>query len=272
MIPAERRRHVLSRAREHGVVSIRDLVDELGVSAPTLRRDLRDLVAEGLLQRTRGGAMLPDALAQEPSYLEKTGEAGAEKDAIADEALQFIEPGDSILLGPGTTTLALARRLPEIADLTVVTNSLLVVEALLNAPGIDVVVTGGALRRSIHALVGPGVEQGLGQLGVSTVFMSGNGVSADRGLTTPNLLVADADRALASAAKRVIALADYTKIGNETMCQTVPVAAIDVLITDRGASQAEVRRLEQAGVRVLEPSRSEEGAAIARLPRGTAAG
>lgn len=265
MIPAERRRHILSRARTHGVVSLRDLVDELGVSVSTLRRDLRDLVAEGLLERTRGGAVLPDSLAQEPSYLEKTGEAGAEKEAIAEAALPFVESGDSVLLGPGTTTLALARRLTEVPDLTVVTNSLLVVDALLNAPEIEVVVTGGALRRSIHALVGPGVEQSLGPIGVSTVFLSGNGVSPVRGLTTPNMLVADADRALASAAKRVIVLADYTKVGNETMCQTVPVDAIDVLITDPGADPDVVADLEHAGVRVLVPESTDGDATVARL-------
>lgn len=267
MIPAERRRHILTRARAHGVVSLRDLVDELGVSVSTLRRDLRDLVAEGLLERTRGGAVLPDSLAQEPSYLEKTGEAGAEKEAIAEAALPFVEPGDSVLLGPGTTTLALARHLTDVPDLTVVTNSLLVVDALLNAPEIEVVVTGGALRRSIHALVGPGVEQSLGPIGVSTVFLSGNGVSPVRGLTTPNMLVADADRALASAAKRVIVLADYTKVGNETMCQTVPVDAIDVLITDPGADPDVVADLEHAGVRVLVPESADGDGTVAHLSR-----
>jgi DeoR family fructose operon transcriptional repressor len=137
-----------------------------------------------------------------------------------------------------------------VPDLTVVTNSLLVAMALMNAPDIEVVLTGGTLRRSIHALVGPSTEQTMRGLRVTQAFLSGNGLRADRGLTTPNLLVASADRALAEAARRVVVLADHTKIGSETMCQTVPVDGIGVLVTDSAADAAETARLSDAGVDV----------------------
>src|SRR4029079_8874451 len=133
----------------------------------TIRRDLRALAADGMLRRTRGGAISPGALSYEPTYAEKVAQLMAEKEAIAESALHFIEPGDSIVLGPGTTTLCLARMLPRVGDLTVVTNSLLAAEALANARSIEVVVTGGTMRRAIHALVGPGTEQALRGLRVS---------------------------------------------------------------------------------------------------------
>ncbi|MEO6712548.1 MAG: DeoR/GlpR family DNA-binding transcription regulator, partial [Mycobacteriales bacterium] len=221
MMIAERHRRILSEARQHGMVSLRDLVELLETSEPTVRRDLRTLASQGLLRRTHGGATLMTGPAHEPSYSEKTAQAADEKAAIGRAALTLVQPGDAIILGPGTTTHALARLLSGIPDLTVVTNSLLVVQALQGVTGVEVVMTAGTLRRSILALVGPATEQTLKGLRATRVFLSGNGICVERGLTTPNMLVAAADRALAAAAREVVVLADYTKIGVDTMCQTL---------------------------------------------------
>lgn len=250
MMIAERRRLILQEARAHGIVALRDLVELLGTSEPTVRRDLRALAAQGLLRRTHGGAMLISGPAHEPTYSEKAAQAAAEKSAIAALAATLIQPGDSVILGPGTTTLALAAKLVAVPELTVVTNSLLVAQALQSAPAIDVVVTAGSLRRSIHALVGPATEHTLAGLRATRVFISGNGMCVDRGLTTPNMLVAAADRALAAAGRDVIVLADYTKIGVETMCQTLRLDQMALLITDTHADEAEVARLRSAGLDV----------------------
>ena len=245
---AERRKQILDAVRTSGVISMRELSARVGTSEVTIRRDVRALAASGMLRRTRGGAMMSGSLAYEPTHAEKSGQFEAEKQAIAELALDLIKPGDSIVLGPGTTTLCLARLLPRVGELTVVTNSLLVAEALAGATMIDVVVTGGTMRRSIYALVGPGTEQALRGLRLGCAFMSGNGVDADRGLTTPNLLVAAADQAIAAASRQIVVLADHSKIGVETMCQTVPVERIDVLITDSRAESRGIRLLADAGV------------------------
>lgn len=255
MIPAERRRHILAITRARGVVSLADLSEALEVSAATVRRDVSRMEDEGLLRRTRGGAALPSALAHEATYLEKTGEARDEKAAIASAAARLVQPGDSILVGPGTTTLALAEQLRTVPELTVVTNSLLVIQAFAGNPSIEVVSTGGILRRSIHALVGPPAGQSLARLRASRVFLSGNGLTAERGLTTPNMLVATCDQALAAAGQQVIVLVDHTKVGLETMCQTVPPNDIDILFTDSAADAGEVERLRQAGIDVHVVSR-----------------
>ena len=250
MLIAERHRRILEALRATGVVSMHDLADQLDISVVTIRRDLRTLAADGMLRRTRGGAIAPEPLSYEPTYAEKAGQLMAEKQAIAEDALRLIQPGDSIVLGPGTTTLCLARLLPRVGDLTVVTNSLLAAEALANASSIEVVVTGGTMRRSIHALVGPGTEQALRGLRLAWGFMSGNGVNASRGLTTPNLLVAAADQAIAAASRRIAVLADHSKLGQETMCLTVPPERIDILITDGDGEADELVRLRAAGIEV----------------------
>src|SRR4029077_8621413 len=158
----------------------------------------------------------------------------------------MIRPGDSIVLGPGTTTLALARLLVHSPELTVVTNSLLVAQALMEAPRVEVILTGGTLRRSIHALVGPATEESVRALRASQAFISGNGFTADRGLSTLTPVVAATDRALAGAAQHVLVLADYTKIGEETMCQTIPTATIQTLHRDSSFQPSQLGAIRRA--------------------------
>ncbi|MHB8611416.1 MAG: DeoR/GlpR family DNA-binding transcription regulator [Candidatus Dormibacteraceae bacterium] len=250
MLAIERRRLIAENIRTRGVVSVAQMAHTLGTTEITLRRDLRAMAKDGLLIRTHGGAVLPAALGHEPSYSEKARQAAAEKAAIARLAVEMVRPGEAILLGPGTTTLALARLLVDSPELTVVTNSLLVAQALMEAPHVEVLMTGGTLRRSIHALVGPAAEDSVHALRASQAFLSGNGFSAERGLSTPSPLVAAADRALAAAAQQVVVLADHTKIGQETMCQTVPVERVHTLITDSLARPAELDAIRAAGVEV----------------------
>jgi DeoR/GlpR family transcriptional regulator of sugar metabolism len=259
MLAVERRRRIAESIRSRGVVSVAEMAEALGTTEITLRRDLRAMAREGLVVRTHGGAVQPAGLGHEPSYSEKARQAAGEKSAIARLALGLIRPGDSILLGPGTTTLALARLLVSTPELTVVTNSLLVAQALMEAPRVEVILTGGALRRSIYALVGPAAEESVRSLRASQAFISGNGFTAERGLSTPSPLVAATDRALAGAAQQVIVLADHTKIGADTMCQTVPTARVHTLITDSSADAAELDAIRSKGVDVRVAEGGEHG-------------
>src|SRR6266566_8070429 len=264
MLAAERRRLIAERVRSRGVVSVAEMAEALGTTEITLRRDLRAMAKAGLLVRTHGGALQPAGLGHEPSYSEKAQQAAGEKAAIARLALRMVRPGDSIVLGPGTTTLALARLLVHYPELTVVTNSLLVAQALMESSRVEVILTGGTLRRPIHALVGPATEESVRALRASQAFISGNGFTADRGLSTPSPLVAATDRALASAAQQVVVLADHTKIGEETMCQTVPAARVHTLITDSRAKPAELEAIRAAGVevQVAEVGRHDQAKAV----------
>ena len=250
MLAVERRRMIADNLRVRGVVSVGEMAEALGTTEITVRRDLRAMAKDGLLVRAHGGAVLPSAMGHEPSYSEKAHQAGAEKASIARLALEMITPGDSILVGPGTTTLALARLLGDISELTVVTNSLLVAQALMPSAKVEVILTGGTLRRSIHALVGPQAEDSVRALRASKTFISGNGFTAERGLSTPSPLVAATDRAFAAAAQQVVVLADHTKIGQDTMCQTVPVARVHTLITDSRADPVVLGEIREAGVDV----------------------
>lgn len=236
---AERRQLILEMVRANGAVSLRELARVVQTSEVTVRRDVRALEAEGLLDRRHGGAVLPGGLSREPGYPQKTHLAAAEKSAIADLAATMVAEGDAIVVGAGTTTQELARRLARVPGLTVVTNSLLVAQALAHANRVEVVMTGGTLRGSNYALVGSGAEQSLQGLRVTRAFISGSGLTAERGLSTTNMLSASVDRALVGAAAEVVVLADHGKLGSDTMFQTVATEGIACLVTDEQSAVSE---------------------------------
>jgi DeoR/GlpR family transcriptional regulator of sugar metabolism len=250
VFPAERRSRILDHLRITGSASLRELIELTNSSEVTTRRDLRALEAEGLLSRRHGGAVLHGGSVHEPSYAEKASVAAREKAAIAEVALSMISAGDAIVLGAGTTTQALAKRLSGFSELTVVTNSLLVAQALVRARGVEVFVTGGTLRGPIHALVGGSAEQALAGLRTPKAFLSGNGLTVEHGLSTPNLHMATIDRAIVAAGREVVVLADHTKVGVDTMVQTLPAADITTLITDDGVPAAELDRFRAVGIDV----------------------
>ncbi|MFI6578303.1 DeoR/GlpR family DNA-binding transcription regulator [Nocardiopsis sp. NPDC050513] len=247
---AERRDRILELVRAHGTLSLRDLAARVGASEVTVRRDVRALEAEGLVDRRRGGAALPGRVAHDQSYSGRSGQCAAEKAAIAASAARLVRPGEAIAVGPGTTTEAFARELLTRTELTVVTNSLRVAEALAGAAGVEVVMTGGTLHGPIRALVGAAAEQTLSGLRVTRAFLTGNGVSADRGLSTPNPAVASVDRALAACAEETVVLADHTKIGTDTMVPTVGPEEIAHLVTDASADPEVLMTLEEIGALV----------------------
>ncbi|MEJ8670844.1 MULTISPECIES: DeoR/GlpR family DNA-binding transcription regulator [unclassified Streptomyces] len=255
MFAAERRQLILEMVRANGAVSLRELARVVQTSEVTVRRDVRALEAEGLLDRRHGGAVLPGGFTRESGFPQKSHLATAEKTAIADLAANFVEEGEAIVVGAGTTTQELARRLARVPGLTVVTNSLLVAQALAHANRVEVVMTGGTLRGSNYALVGSGAEQSLQGLRVSRAFLSGSGLTAERGLSTSNMLSASVDRALVQAAAEVVVLADHTKLGTDTMFQTVPTDVITRLVTDEppahdDRAHTELQALADQGVQI----------------------
>lgn len=248
---AERRKRILELLQANGTLSLRELAEAVRSSEVTVRRDVRALEADGLLERHHGGASLPGELSsREPTHVQKAQVARAEKAAIADLAAALVQDGDAIVIGPGTTAHALAQRLTGHSELAVVTNSLLVAQALAGSPRIEVVLTGGTLRGPIQALVGNAAEHSLAELRVRRAFISGNGLTAERGLSTPNIQVAGIDKALAAAAEEVVVLADHTKIGVDAMVQTVPAERIGHLVTGEDAAPEELHGLSTRGVRI----------------------
>lgn len=264
-VPPERRRpalarqrqnYILGRVRDEGGVRVADLVDSLGVSDMTIRRDLGMLHRRGLVEKTHGGAAaLPGSALYEPGFRAKSALMQAEKDAIASAAIRLVEPGTAIGVSAGTTTYALALRLVDVAGLTVITNSIPVADVLHTRGRSDqtVILTGG-VRTPSDALVGPLAVASLASVHVDIVFLGVHGMYP-RGFTTPNILEAETNRALVDAGRRLVVLTDHTKWGVIGISAIARLDEADTLITDAGLEPAAREQLDDAlRLMVVEPA------------------
>lgn len=251
MFPEERRRRILERMRSGEAVKVSDLASELGVSEVSIRRDLRELERSGLLARIHGGALPTEGTTTEPTFAEKTTRNLAEKVAIARAAASLVQDGESIILDAGTTTLEIARQLRSRKNLTVVTNAFHVAAELGDCPGIEVIVTGGAVKGNTLALVGPLAEQTLESINVDRVFLAANGIDLKRGITTPTGTEAAVKRKMIAAAHQVILVADHTKWGKVAFVTIAPLTAAQVLVTDEAFDPQSARELTARGVEVV---------------------
>lgn len=250
MYGEERKLIILEYVQQHSRASVQELSQHLQVSESTIRRDLKELEDVKLLNRTHGGAISLQGVNFEPTYREKEDKFRREKEAIARKAVELIEEGDTILLDSGTTTFHLAQELKSFSRLTVVTNSLILAEELEGVPGIEVLVTGGSLRRETLALVGPIAEQALDRVRVDKAFIATNGVDLTEGLTTPNLIEAATKTKMIKAAKQVILLADHSKVGKVSFAKFAEVTEIQKCIIDHGAAENIVKEMRKLGIEV----------------------
>ena len=236
MLARQRHKLIVEEIRRQGAVRVSELTGVLAVSEMTVRRDLDALAAAGLLEKVHGGATSRGSLsAEEPGFEAKSHRQLKEKRAIARTAAALVEPGQSIGLTAGTTTWRLAHHLAQVPDLTVVTNSIQVANVLHRQPRPDltVVLTGG-VRTPSDALVGPIALTAIRSLHLDVLFMGVHGATADAGLTTPNLLEAETNRALVAASSRIIVVADHTKWGIRGLSRIADLAQIDVFVSDPG--------------------------------------
>ncbi|MBB5153680.1 DeoR/GlpR family DNA-binding transcription regulator [Saccharopolyspora phatthalungensis] len=236
MLAKQRQEVILDEVRRTGAVQVGDLVLRLGVSDMTIRRDLDALARRGLVEKVYGGATsMIGRSTDEPGFEAKSVRQLAEKEAIARLAAEQVRPGTAIGLSAGTTTWTLARHLDDVNDLTVVTNSVRVADALQQRGRTDrtVVLTGG-VRTPSDALVGPVAVQSLRSLHLDLVFLGVHGMAPRAGFTTPNLSESETNRALAEAAGRLVVVADSSKWSTVGISTIVDFAEVDLLISDEG--------------------------------------
>lgn len=262
MLAAERQARIAQEIHRRGSVRVSEFASRFGVSDMTIRRDLNLLAQQGLLDKVHGGATRRLPSTDEPGFEAKSGRQQAEKEAIAAAAAELVIPGAAIGISAGTTTWALARHLRDVGGLTVVTNSIRVADAFHAhaAAGQEIVLTGG-VRTPSDALVGPLAVAALAGLHLDAVFLGVHGMSPDAGYTTPNLLEAEANRALIAAARRLVIVADHTKWSVVGISTIATLDRADIVVTDDGlADDARAEFGEHVGdLRVATvPTRAEE--------------
>jgi DeoR family transcriptional regulator, aga operon transcriptional repressor len=259
----DRQMQILQLLERQQRISVAELCARFEISEATARRDLESLANQGKLQRVHGGAIVLSQAPPEQAILQRQNEQADEKIRIGQAAAALVQAGETVFLGSGTTVLEVARALRGRRGLTVLTNSLPVVNALTGtgtlagagalagAEGITLICLGGMLRDSELSFIGHITEQALAEVRADKVFMGTRAISLEYGLTHEYLHETMTDRAILKAGKQIIVLADHTKFGRAAAVRLASWEAIHTIITDKNTPPDFISNLEEKGVRCV---------------------
>jgi DeoR family transcriptional regulator of aga operon len=250
---SERRELIIQRLRQQGSVQVNDLSALFNVSTVTIRNDLAFLEKQGIAVRAYGGALICDSHtpAIEPSVKDKSSLNPALKREIAQAAVKLIEPGHRIILDSGTTTYEVARMLRHHQDVIVMTNGINVGNALLDAEGVELLMTGGHLRRQSLSFYGDQAEQSLQNYHFDMLFLGVDAIDAERGVSTHNEDEARLNRRMCEVAERIIVVTDSSKFNRSSLHKIIDIPRIHTIITDRGVPAKSLQELQKAGVEII---------------------
>jgi len=249
MLTTHRKQQILSILKQDGQVVAKDVSQAMGVSEDTIRRDLREMAKDGLLQRVHGGALPASPAVADFAGRERLTPEG--KVAIGRAAAKMIQAGQVVILDGGTTARQVARHIPLDLEATVVTHSPTIALELVNHASVEVLLIGGRLFKHSVVAVGAATTEAIARVHADTFFMGVTGVHPQTGLTTGDYEEAAVKRALSHAAAETIVLASSEKLNAASAYEVVPLAEISGIITEQSADAALTRPYERLGIAVI---------------------
>jgi DeoR/GlpR family transcriptional regulator of sugar metabolism len=246
----ERQRELARLLGQAGRLSVAQICEQFGISEATARRDLEALSEQGLVRRVHGGAVLLRQAAPEEPILRRSREQEHEKERIGRAAAALIQDGETVFLGSGTTVLQVAQHLVT-RTLTIITNSLPVINLMTEKETITLIALGGILRDSELSFIGHITEQALSEVRADKVIIGIRAISLEQGLTNDYLPETLTDRAILKAGREIMIVADHTKFGVLSTAFVAPITAIQTLITDDMTDSDFLASLRALGVQVI---------------------
>lgn len=237
MLATQRKEKILDLLKEDGSAKVADLARLFKVTEVTIRQDLEKLEREGLVVREHGGAHLKNFEDQVRNFALIHQDNLKEKEVIAQKCLDFIEPGDTIILDSGSTTTEIAKKIMDIKGLVVITNALNIALMLGANPNIEVVMTGGEFKPPTLSLTGQKAADFFKGLNVQKLFLATAGISLKSGLTYPSISDLVVKKAMIDAAETTYLVADSSKIGKSAFASLGALSLIDYIITDEGVEE-----------------------------------
>lgn len=245
----ERKQQILTLLKQNQKLVVPELCRLFEVSPSTIRNDLRELQQSGLITRTHGGAIANSKTRLEPLPASKETHMPKHKKAIAQAAANFVDDGDTIAIGTGTTTMELARQLLHKSDLTVVVNDLRLASFLEENSNFTLFMLGGIVRRRFHYVNTYGTS--LPNINIDTFFFTCNGLTAAEGATLPDFQLAADTAAMMKRASNTVLLCDHSKVGCVSFAQIAPLQAIGNLIVDEQTSIDDIVELQEQAVKPI---------------------
>jgi DeoR/GlpR family transcriptional regulator of sugar metabolism len=251
MLKEERLDFILQKLKANQVVKLSDLSSSLSVSEDTIRRDIETLDRNGLCLKVRGGAVPHSPNKQAHAFKDRVNASENQKTVIAQKALQLIQPGSTILLDGGTTTFKLATLFPESLQLTVITNSIPVVNALFDHPNIEVILAGGRIFKSSQVTMGIETLKLLEKVRVDLCFTGVCSLHPKLGVTAPNLDEAEVKRTMLKSANKVVAIMTHDKLGTAESFKVCDITEVDTIITEMNHRDECFREYRDLGIQIL---------------------
>ncbi|MEI7845394.1 MAG: DeoR/GlpR family DNA-binding transcription regulator [Chloroflexota bacterium] len=246
-----RHNHILTLLAQQGRLSVAEIVEQFSISEATARRDLELLASLGKVQRGHGGVIALKQAPPELPILEREIEQAEEKSRIGRAAASLINDNETIFLGSGTTVLEVARHLRQRKNLSVITNSLPVLNILSGFQEITVIALGGVLRDSELSFIGHITEQALAELRADKVIIGARAVSLEHGLTNDYLPETLTDRAIMNVGREVVLVSDHSKINRVSTTLLAPLTRVHKFVTDKQTPQDFISDLEKMGITTL---------------------
>lgn len=234
MLPTQRRDKILDLLKEDGSAKVNELARIFKVTEVTIRQDLEKLEKEGLVVREHGGVHLKNVEDQVRNFSLINQDNLKQKEIIAQKCLDFIYPGDTIILDAGSTTTEIAKKVLSINRLTVITNALNIALMLGANPNIEVVMTGGEFKPPTLSLTGQKAADFFKGLYAQKLFLATAGISLKSGLTYPSISDLVVKKAMIEAADTTYLVADSSKIGKSAFASLGALSLVDYIITDEG--------------------------------------
>ena len=247
----ERQKQILSLLARQGRLRVTEIVKQFSISEATARRDLESLASQGKAQRVHGGIIAIEQAPPELPILEREGEQADEKILIGRVTADLVSDGQTIFLSSGTTVLEVARNLRNRKNLTVITNSLPVLNMLAGIKEITVISLGGMLRDSELSFIGHIAEQALTEVRADKVIMGTRGVSLEHGLTNDYLQETLTDRAILKIGREVIIVADHTKVNRVSTALLAPLESMNTFVTDSKSDKKFIQSLRKQDIQVI---------------------
>jgi DeoR family transcriptional regulator of aga operon len=232
-------------------ITVAEICKQFSISEATARRDLETLASLGKIQRVHGGAILFQKAPPELPILQRQNEQAEEKRLIGRAAARLVQDGETIFLGSGTTVLEVARNLIDRRGLTVITNSLPVINLLAEIPEISLIGLGGMFRPSELSFIGHITEQALAEVRADKVFIGTRAISLEQGLTNDYLPETMTDRAILKIGREVTVVADHTKFDCVSTAFLAPISSTHTIVTDSFVSVDYIEAVSSNNVRVI---------------------
>jgi len=247
----ERQQKLTRLLEQTGRLSVSQICEHFEISEATARRDLEALAEKGKLQRVHGGAIAVEQAPPELPILQRETEQTDEKTRIGRAVANLIADNETVFLGSGTTILEVARNLRNHRNLTVITNSLPVLNTLAGLEGMTIVSLGGMLRDSELSFIGHITEQALTEIRADKVILGTRGLSLEHGLTNDYLQETLTDRAILKIGREVIIAADHSKVNRVSTVLLAPLKSVNTFVTDSKPDKKFTQALKKQGINVV---------------------